>query len=260
MNSFINLITINWLILTRFKGFVWTLFLWFIALIFLLLFLYYLPQIDLRFNFFEGAFKFPIVFNTICVSALLPAQLICILQIILICKDFSSKTYRLFIINGMSSDSLLLKSIYLSFLLSLFTSLIVFTISILVGVFAGGEFNFYSIRWVGIYFFQTFCYSIYGLAIGVTIKDIGISSFIYILWFSLLERIIAQLLNYNLKLLPLGNILPGKIIENKSSLIVGKGTVLGEQPLPFFIDLIFTLFWLIISILTIRRSFKKTTY
>lgn len=259
LKTTLNMLSINWYILSRLKAFSWMLALWFVSLITILILIYYLPNIDPNLIFFVGAFKFPFVYNTISVFALLPTQLIIVLQILFICKDFSNKTYRLFIINGTNKSNLLLQNLALSVSLCLLSTVIIYIIATLAGFIFGGEMVFYSMRWVGIFFVQIFCLSVYGIAIAIIVKDVGIASFIYLVWFGIVERLLGFFLNYTLKLHPLGSLLPGNNIECKSNLVIIKDMV-HQVHIPAILDWGLTFFWVMLALFIIRNAYIKTRF
>ena len=260
MKYIFNIIAIDWFIFSRFKGFVWTIILWFLCLVIMLVFVSNLHKFMIGAELFKDAFAFPVVYNTVSNFALLPAHLISILQILIICKDFTSKTNRLFIINGLSRNSLVIKCLLRAILLSLFTAIVVFIVSTIFGLIYGGDFSVYSIEWVCIFFLQTLCYSIYGIAIASVVKDLGIASFIYIIWFGIIERFIAHIVIYTLRRRQLGNIFPGKLIEDKSSLIAIQNISPYHSNLHSPLAWSMTFFWVIISLWIISNTYKKTHF
>ncbi|MBC7408262.1 MAG: hypothetical protein H7339_07730 [Arcicella sp.] len=260
MKNIFNTISIDWFILSRLKSFFWSMILWFLCLVIMLVFVSNIHKFIIGVEIFKDAFTFPIVYNTVSNFAILPAHLISIIQILIICKDFTFKTNRLFITNGKSRNSLLVRCLIRAILLSLFTTIVIFVVSTICGLIYGGEFSIDSIQSVFIFFLQTLCYSIYAIAIATVVKDLGIASFVYIIWFGIIERIIAHIVIYTLRLQILGNIFPGKLIEDKNSLIAIQSISPYHSNWHNPLAWAFTFFWVIFSLWIISNTYKKVHF
>lgn len=215
-----------------------------------------LPMID-------NAFLFPTVFNTISVLGLLPFQLIVIYYISIICNGFEFNTYRLHIQAGSTKFEIWLSKLYLSVLFCCCFTILVFFTSLLFGFIIGEGLDFTinlkSAGWLLICFLQSFIYLNVATTLGLIVKKSGVAIIIYIVWFGLFERTMAQIINFWLHLKPLGDLLIGQSIENLSTLEAFKKYYVPDHT-NLFLSFCMGFFWLFTSIIINRILFKKVKY
>lgn len=167
----------------------------------------------------EITFSFPTVFNSIAIIELLPIQFVSIILITVVCSDYESDTYKMYLLNGQTPTDLWLSKLYLNITSSVLVSAISFLVAIGYGLLfsvTSFEIAFESISYYLILLFQSFNFFTFAVFVALIFRKTGTSFVFYILWFSILERTVAQIVNYNAPFyaFPLGSMLPGKSTED----------------------------------------------
>lgn len=265
LNKMTKSLLIEWYILSRLKSF------WIIVALGTLsmlgfpfiVYTFRMSDVNSRLNMIDVAFSFPTVFNTISVLGLLPFQLIAIYYISIICNGFEFNTFRLHIQAGSTKFELWLSKLYLNIIICFCFIIVVFLTSLLFGIIIGEDFHFNinlnSVKWISVCFLQAFIYLNFAMTLSLIVKKSGVTIIIYIIWFGLFERTIAQIINFWLHLQPLGDLLIGQSIENLSRLEAFKNYYVPDHT-NLFLSFFMAFLWLIISIITNIILFKKAKY
>lgn len=116
------------------------------------------------------------------------------LSVLTITNEFSNRTLRQNIINGLSrTDFFMAKVIYI-IALSLFTTLIYAFFAFIIGWFHTDNIFFSRIteggQWIGRYFLMCLSFSAIGLFLGMLLRKSGLSLFLYLTWTFFAEKII----------------------------------------------------------------------
>lgn len=116
------------------------------------------------------------------------------LSVLTITNEFSNRTLRQNIINGLSrTDFFLAKLIYI-IALSLFTTLVYVFFALIIGWFHTENIYFSRIteggQWIGRYFLMCLSFSAIGLFLGMLLRKSGLSLFLYLTWTFFVEKII----------------------------------------------------------------------
>jgi ABC-2 type transport system permease protein len=120
-----------------------------------------------------------------------------LLMIIAMTNEYSFKTHRQNIIDGLSRTDFILTKMALTFILALVSTVVVFITAIIFGLLDGtGSFSFDKFYYVGLFFVQMLSFSTLALLISVLVKRSGIAIGVYFLYTVVIENMIAAALNY----------------------------------------------------------------
>jgi len=155
-----------------------------------------IPFPHFTFYFFPEVWQNITFFASIRYILILPA----IIVIILITNEFTNKTIRQNIVNGMSRQEFLLSKLQVIFLISLLIAFIVFLSILILGMANTDNFTvsmmFKKISFAGGFFIQLFSFLIFAFFTGFLLRNTGIS----IAFFTLYALIIEPVLYFLLKI------------------------------------------------------------
>ncbi|MDQ2753059.1 MAG: ABC transporter permease, partial [Bacteroidota bacterium] len=174
-------------------------------------------------------FQFPEVWNTVTwISGFLlffPGLII----IILMTNEFSYKTHRQNIIDGLSRTQFIYVKMMMCVLIALFSTLIVFIVALLFGFTEGhAGFNFHNTIYLPLFFIQALSYTSLALLIATLFRRSGIAIGVYFLYAEIIDQMLSMLCSHyfnnigryfplesndNLIPLPLFRNIIGKMIE-----------------------------------------------
>ena len=174
-------------------------------------------------------FQFPEVWTTVAwISSFLlffPGLII----IILMTNEFSYKTHRQNIIDGLSRTQFISVKMVMCVLIALASTLIVFVVALAFGMMQGGaNISYKNIQYIGMFFIQTLSYTSLALVIATLFRRSGISIGVYFLYAEIIDQLLSSLCSHyfnnigryfplesndNLIPLPVFKNLVGKIIE-----------------------------------------------
>ena len=158
---------------------------------------------------FTSIYNFPDVWNNITYIASWFNLLIGMLLVILVCNEFSFKTFRQHVIDGQSKSDFILSKIVLMTSFSLLTTTYLFLTGTLFGLLSGSEASlFTNIKYLLVYFIQSLGYMSIGLIIAVTVRSSALSVILFICSI-FLEFIVRLLIPDNIE-----RFFPMKIISN----------------------------------------------
>ena len=130
---------------------------------------------------FASMYKFPNVWNNITYIGSWFNLLIGMLMVILVCNEFSFKTFRQHVIDGHSKADFIISKILLMSSFALFCTLFLFIIGTLFGFISGGSESFLTdIKYLFIYFIQSLGYMSIGLIIAILIRSSAISIILFL--------------------------------------------------------------------------------
>lgn len=214
-------------------------------------------------NLLDEAFSFPNVWLTCSFLNLFPVQLMSILLIVLTCRGFDEKTYRLHLLSGENRRDLWLRKVLLITLLTAFSLIITFSTAWLCGYLIDPNSVFmmslFSFSGLGAFILQVAIYLSFALLISLLTKKTLIALLVYVVWFSLLERTISSLINHFSPEYSVGNFLPGKALEylnpfELEALLTGR-----YQPYNFAY-LFMSIIWLTVTNIYSLYIFKKSRF
>ena len=218
-------------------------------------------SIDRFGDLLDDAYSFPSVWITCTFLNLIPVQLMSIIVIVITCKSFEEKTYRLHFLSGENRTNLWQRRLSIIIMLTILSTFLTILISWVCGAIIDPNAYFYISRFaiasLFIFFLQVFLYLSFALLISCLLKKFLLSIIFYILWFSLIERVFASLLNYISPAIMIGNLFPGKIIEYIHPFDLDALVTTNYQPYNYWY--LFAGFaWLIIGNLCSFQIFRKT--
>jgi ABC-type transport system involved in multi-copper enzyme maturation permease subunit len=130
---------------------------------------------------FATMYNFPNVWNNITYIASWFNLLIGMLMVILVCNEFSFKTFRQHVIDGQSKADFIISKILLMTSFALICTTYLFIVGGLFGYMSGGEGSFTSdINFLLVYFIQALGYMAVGLIIAVLVRSSALSIIIFL--------------------------------------------------------------------------------
>ena len=140
-------------------------------------------------------FQFPKVWSMLPWMASWFNILLTILVILLVGNEFTYKTFRQHIISGLTVKEVILSKFILIALISIFSSVVIFLLSIVYGVSLSEEsFDIFSNSYIIlVYFLQTLAYMSMGLLITILVKNVALSILSFLLYFFPIELIIRNM-------------------------------------------------------------------
>ena len=144
-----------------------------------------------------------------------------LLMIISITNEYSYKTHRQNIIDGLSRAEFIVVKLSLTVILALASTIMVLATAVAFGFMDGSQpLNFDNFQYIGYFFIQALSYSCVALLFGVLFKRSGIAIGVYFLYAVVLENLFAALmnhyLNYSGRFLPLettDNLIPNPLLR-----------------------------------------------
>lgn len=172
---------------------------------------------------FATMYNFPDVWNNITYIGSWFNLLIGMLLVILVCNEFSFKTFRQHVIDGQSKADFIVSKILLMTSFALISTIYLFVIGALFGFVSGGGESFLTdIKYLVIYFIQSLGYMSVGLIIAVLIRSSAMSIIMFISSI-LAESIIRALIPDTID-----QFFPMKIISNLTPFPTPKGFMVEE--------------------------------
>ena len=117
-----------------------------------------------------------------------------LLMIISITNEFSYKTHRQNIIDGLSRTQFISTKMMVAVLLTAIATIIVFLTAYLFGMGGKAAFSSEGIQYVGYFFLQSLSYTAVALLFGLLFRRSGIAIGVYFLYMLVLDELIAALL------------------------------------------------------------------
>ena len=169
-------------------------------------------------------YNFPNVWNNITYIASWFNLLIGMLMVVLVCNEFSFKTFRQHVIDGQSKADFIISKIILMTSFALICTVYLFIIGAIFGFISGGDGSFSSdINFLLVYFIQALGYMAVGLIIAILVRSSALSIIIF-LCSILLESIIRALIPD-----VIDQYFPMKIISNLTPFPTPEGMMVAEM-------------------------------
>ncbi|HEV7621442.1 MAG TPA: ABC transporter permease [Flavisolibacter sp.] len=141
-------------------------------------------------------FQFPQVWQSVTFVSGFLLFIPGLLMVISITNEYSFKTHRQNIIDGLSRTQFILIKMLLAVILSMFSTLCVFITALLFGLTEGGaSLSFDGLVYVGYFFIQALSYSFLAILVSLLFKRSGVSIGVFFLYAIVLENMLAGLLN-----------------------------------------------------------------
>jgi len=140
-------------------------------------------------------YDFPAVWHTVSYFSSFLLFIPGLMIITSITNEYTFKTHRQNIIDGWSRQQFIKVKIMQIFIISVISTLVVFITAALYGIFAGSDFSFENIEYIGYFFAQALSYCMFALLLSVFIKRSGLSIGLFFLYSFIIENILGALLN-----------------------------------------------------------------
>ena len=142
-------------------------------------------------------FQFPEVWTTVAyISSFLlffPGLII----IILMTNEFSYKTHRQNVIDGLSRTQFIGVKMIMCLLIALFSTAIVFLVALLFGFTEGhAALSFKNVQYLGMFFIQTLSYTSLALVIATLFRRSGIAIGVYFLYAEIIDQLLSLLASH----------------------------------------------------------------
>lgn len=178
-------------------------------------------------------FQFPEVWHSVTYISSFLLFIPGLLLIISITNEFSFKTHRQNIIDGLSRTQFILVKMFLAVILSAISTLVVFITAFLFGITeSGAAVSFAQTTYLGYFFLQALSYCGAAIVFALLFRRSGISIGVFFLYSVVLENMLAGLLNhyanntgYYLPLESSDSLIPFPFFRNITSQILHKPDV-----------------------------------
>ena len=186
-----------------------------------------------------STYRFPDVWNNLTYLASWFNLLIGMCVVILVCNEFSFKTFRQNVIDGQSKADFIISKILLMTSFALFSTLYLLVVGALFGFISGSSGDglfFKDISYLAIYGIQALGYMSVGLLIAVLIRTTALSIIIFlfsILIESILQFFVPAPLDKYFPMEIIANLTPNPLVTNMMNQ-VNQGAIQGVQPPTMF--------------------------
>lgn len=142
-------------------------------------------------------FEFPEVWQSVAYVSSFLMFIPGLLMIISFTNEYSFKTHRQNIIDGWSRKQFILVKMTLTLIVAIVATVAVFITAFLFGLFEGGQngVSFEQVEYIGYFFIQSLSYAAVALLFSLLFKRSGIAIGVFFLYVTVLENMIAGLLN-----------------------------------------------------------------
>ena len=179
--------------------------------------------------------------------------------IISICLEFSNKTVRQNIIDGLSRKEYLMSKISLIGALSIFGAVLLFLTGLFLGLMysqvKSPRFIFMNIEFVGAYVLEIFAFLCLAMLFAMVIRRTGFAIILFIFYTALVEPIASSIMHYHYKIATW--YLPGTAIYNLIRPPFQKYIFREVQDYVAFVDVMIVLGWIAILIFLTYRFLKS---
>jgi ABC-type transport system involved in multi-copper enzyme maturation permease subunit len=158
-------------------------------------------------------FRFPALWNTTTWLASWFNLILAIISMIFICNEFSYKTFRQHVIDGLSRTELFFGKVYLMFVFAFVGFVLVVASTLILGIFYNNAETWPlimdTIYLPFVYFIQAFAYMAFAMMIALLVKNIGLSILAFFGYFVFFEPIVRNFFPENILMF-----FPMKVISN----------------------------------------------
>lgn len=195
---------------------------------------------------------------------IIPAMLI----IIITTNEYSYKTSRQNVIDGMSRQEFIITKLMAAFIVAVVSTILVFVCALLFGLLSGTDFSSNHISHVGFFFLKALTYNFFAVLLSVLVKKTGFAIGLCFLYIGA-ENIISQLLDFgsmklkseaDLNVGAIGDYLPINAADGLLTFPENNLKSIAKSALPadyFWVVLAFAIAYLILFFWWSRRRFLK---
>lgn len=208
----------------------------------------------------NAVFHFPMVWPYLTYFASLCMIFPAIFVIVLVCNDFSYRTQKQNIIDGLSRTQVLLAKFYLILIFTIFITIFVFIVGLIFGSIYSSITNaFNGIEYLGYFALQTFGFLILAFLISITLRKTSLSVIIYLVIFFILGLIILSIVGLeNAQFSPinvLNDLVPNPYIQRFNRM--ANNEVIGSIEFSYTFRIVLSLIYISIFIGLTRFTLNK---
>lgn len=152
------------------------------------------------------------------------------LMIMLMVNEFSFKTHRQNVIDGLSRQQFITVKLALCVLLALTITLINVLTGFIFGTITPGNFSWEGFEYMGYTFLQTMAYIFFALMLAVLFRRSGIAIIVFILYGLVFEWLITAVVTFQLKAAPAAYFLPLQVSDVMIPLPFGNEAIYPNTP------------------------------
>ncbi len=189
-------------------------------------------------------YKFPYIWQNITYVAKFFSIFLAVIGIIFICNEFSYRTLRQGVINGLSRKEFLISKVLLILFLSAASTLFIFLTGVILGFLNTSSATitdvFSNANFLGLYFLQTYSYLSIAFFIAFWLKRSGLSIVLLLLYTIVINPILAYKLPGDIgKYIPLTNL--HNLIHMPFERYFGGETILATEPISIILAFVYTI-------------------
>lgn len=193
-----HLLKLEWLKVKNYRTF-WLFLGLYVLALFSINYSAYQFQLDLKKEFPLELFPygFPKIWQTIAWTSSWLLYFPGMLMILIITNEFTYKTNRQNIVDGLTRQQFVYGKILVAIVLAVITTIICFLNAVIFGKLHGSEFSWRGSEYIFYCFVQGLCYIFFGMILGVLIRRGGLAMGIFFLYGIVFETLLGGLLNYS---------------------------------------------------------------
>jgi len=167
-------------------------------------------------------FSFPQIWNTMAWMSSLLLYFPGFIIIFLVSNEFTFKTHRQNIIDGLSRKQFVMIKLNVALIIAVASTLVVFLTTLVFGLLGGGTFTVQGIEYMGYFFVCSFIYVLFAMVLALMLRKAALSVGIYFIYGLIIDNLIPLLLRKSFDNKPYGSyIMPLDVAD-------------GLLPFPFF--------------------------
>lgn len=192
-----HLLKIEWLKVKYYKAF-WIFLALYVVALFSINYIAYQFQIDLKktnvpLDIFP--YNYPRVYQTIAWVSSWLLYFPGMLMILIISNEYSFKTHRQNIIDGLTRRQFVVSKILVGLVICILTTIICFLISLYFGVSFSGNFSADGLEYIGYSFIQTACYLFFAMILAILFRRSGLAMAVFFLYGLVFEQLIGGIVD-----------------------------------------------------------------
>ncbi len=137
------------------------------------------------------AYGFPTIYQTVSWISSWLLYFPGMLMILIISNEYTFKTHRQNIIDGLTRKQFVVSKILVAILIALITSVIVFLNAVGFGSAFSGTFSFSGVEFIGYSFIQSLCYLFFAMILAILLRRSGLAMAIFFLYGLIFEQLIG---------------------------------------------------------------------
>ncbi|HWB26116.1 MAG TPA: ABC transporter permease [Chitinophagaceae bacterium] len=192
----LHLLKIEWLKVKNYRAFWIFLGLYVAALIGINYVAYYIQgQIKTQLPIELFPYNFPLVYQTIAWISSWLLYFPGMIMILVISNEYSFKTHRQNIIDGLERKQFIISKILFAIILAIILTICCFIIALVFGAIFSSSISFEGIEYMGYCFIQSLCYLFFAMILAVLLRRSGLAMAIFFLYGLVFENLIGGLVD-----------------------------------------------------------------